>query len=71
MYRPQDDALRKDLFALNSAIRKGNAPTATSSAPVGQVCANRVTLCTLGLHRHFLSDATYTPTVSVHRHAHK
>ena len=52
------------LTTLNAHLRREGAPQATfgggHGVPVGYVALRRPELCTLGLHRHFLSEVTMT-----------
>ena len=56
---------RADLVALNASLKAKPPPMlqfgAIPSAPVGTSLPKRTDLCLIGLHRHFLSEAAYTP----------
>lgn len=56
---------KSELMALNAALRSHGAPQLQFGPPqkkmrVGQVMSHRAELCSLGLHRHFLSEASFT-----------
>jgi hypothetical protein len=54
---------RADAVALNAVIRAHGVPRAVFGPPnvgVGHSAGGRAELCVLGLHRHFLSAASYT-----------
>lgn len=57
---------RAELAALNATFFKHGAPPSHFGAPtdeaveVGQTIVRRPELCVLGLHRHFLSEASFT-----------
>jgi hypothetical protein len=59
----KDDA-RCELIALNMVLRNCGAPQlrfgAIDEVPVGTMVLHRTELVVLGLHRHFLSEMTYT-----------
>ena len=59
-----DDDIRA-LLDFNAALRRDGMPSSSFGAPrglpVGYVASRRPELCTLGLHRFFLSEATFTP----------
>ena len=55
---------RADLVALNASLKAKPPPMlqfGDSLAPVGTSLPKRTDLCLIGLHRHFLSAAAYTP----------
>ncbi|KAL1519423.1 hypothetical protein AB1Y20_022946 [Prymnesium parvum] len=55
--------LRADVIGLNAVLRAHGAPGLAFGAPpldVGQVFTSRAEMCAAALHRHFLSEATYT-----------
>lgn len=59
-----DDA-RSELLALNASLHTNGAPyqvfgPPVRKTPVGFLVARRTELCTLGLHRHFLSEASFS-----------
>ena len=56
---------RSELLALNASLHSHGAPRQVfgppvRKTPVGFLVARRTELCTLGLHRHFLSEASFT-----------
>ena len=64
----QPDETRRDLLVLNAAIRNKGAPIAhfgRSDSHVGRIAFSRLELCSLGLHRHVWSEATYAAGVGV------
>jgi hypothetical protein len=57
--------VRSELFALNAVLKAYGPPVATfgsvsDAVPVGVIVLRRAELCVLGLHRHFLSGATFS-----------
>ena len=67
--------VRSELFALNMVLKAYGPPTATFGAlsgfPVGMIVLRRIELCVLGLHRHFLSESSYSLQVPSTPPAHR
>ena len=56
--------LRADVLALNVVLRAHGPPAQAFGAPsvaIGHTVSSRAELCVLGIHRHFLSEASFTP----------